>query len=95
MKEYYVYIMASERNGTLYIGVTSNLRKRVYQHRKKVLKGFTEKYSVHKLVYYEHTNDIYGAISREKQLKNWKRQWKLKLIEQSNPYWIDLYDSLF
>ena len=95
MKEYYVYIMASDRNGTLYIGVTNDLRKRVYQHKNKVVKGFTEKYGVHKLVYYEYTNDVYSAVSREKQLKNWKRQWKLNLIESSNPYWIDLYDSLF
>jgi len=94
MKTYYVYILASKRNGTLYIGATSNLIKRVYQHRNNLVKGFTEKYSVHRLVYYEETSDINSAIKREKQLKKWNRKWKLELIEKTNPDWQDLYKTL-
>jgi putative endonuclease len=94
MKRYFVYILASKCNGTLYIGVTSNLLKRVWQHKNKVEKGFTFKYSVEKLVYIEEFFDIGLAIKREKNLKNWKREWKLNLIEKSNPGWIDLYEGI-
>ena len=83
--QYYIYILANEKNGTLYIGVTSNLIKRVYEHKKNLVDGFTKKYNIHKLAYYEITNDIESAIEREKQLKKWNRKWKLKLIEKSNP----------
>ena len=90
MKEYYVYIMASKRNGTIYVGVTNNLRKRIYEHKNKLFKGFTEKYNVNKLVWYERSDDISFAIQREKQIKHWKRKWKLELIEKDNPFWNDL-----
>ena len=92
--QYYIYILSNKRNGTLYIGVTSNLIKRVYEHKKNLVDGFTKKYNIHKLAYYEITNDIESAIEREKQLKKWNRKWKLKLIEKSNPEWIDLYFGL-
>ena len=94
MKQYYVYILASKRNGTLYIGVTNNLLKRVDEHKNKLIDGFTKKYNVHNLVYYEQYNDISSAINREKQMKKWKRNWKLNLIEKSNPDWIDLFENL-
>jgi putative endonuclease len=94
MKQGFVYILASQRNGTLYIGVTSDLLKRVWEHKNKIVKGFTEKYGVDKLVYYEQCEDIIGAIQREKQLKKWNRSWKLKLIEKKNPKWHDLYLDL-
>jgi putative endonuclease len=94
MKSYYIYILASKRNGTLYIGVTNNLMKRVYEHKKGLADGFTKKYIVHKLVYYEQTSDIVSAINREKQIKKWNRKWKLKLIEEGNPKWKDLYYDL-
>ena len=87
----YVYIMATERNGTLYIGVTSNIAKRVWEHKNDVTEGFTKKYSVHMLVYYEPHGTIESAIKREKDLKVWKRAWKLRLIEELNPNWDDLY----
>lgn len=90
----YVYMMASERNGTLYIGVTSNLLQRVWQHKNNVVEGFTQKYQVHLLVWYETHNDIESAIGREKALKKWNRIWKLRLIEQFNPEWQDLYYQL-
>ena len=90
-KNYYVYMLASKKNGTLYIGVTSNLSKRVYEHKRKLIDGFTKKYNVDKLVYYEITEDVESAILREKRLKKWKRQWKVELIEQKNPEWNDLY----
>src|SRR6184192_4369016 len=86
-----VYILASERQGTLYIGVTSNLAKQVWEHKGGVLRGFTEKYDVHKLVYYELHGDMPGAIRRETQLKRWNRKWKIALIERANPIWRDLY----
>jgi putative endonuclease len=89
--QYYVYILASKRNGTLYIGVTSDLVKRVYEHKNDLVSGFTKKYHVHNLVYYETTEDIDSAIKREKQLKKWKRKWKIELIERENPEWKDLY----
>ena len=91
IKNYYVYMLASKKNGTLYIGVTSNLSKRVYEHKRKLIDGFTKKYNVDKLVYYEITEDVESAILREKRLKKWKRQWKVELIEQKNPEWNDLY----
>ena len=94
MKDYFTYILVSKRNGVIYIGVTNNLLVRVYQHKQRRVNGFTKKYFVTKLVYYEHCNDINAAIAREKQFKNWKRQWKINLIEGFNPEWKDLYDSL-
>lgn len=94
MKTYYVYILASERNGTLYIGVTNDLLRRIYEHKKKIFTGFTSGYNVDKLVYYEFTNDVHTAIEREKQLKKWERKWKLDLIEEKNPRWNDLYYEL-
>ncbi len=90
VKEYYVYIMSSIRNGTLYIGVTNDLKRRTYEHKHNSIKGFTQKYSVHMLVYYEQHDSIIIAINREKQLKTWKRIWKLRLIEEFNPTWSDL-----
>ena len=94
MKDYHVYIMASKKNGTLYIGVTSDLIKRVYEHKNNLAEGFTKQYSVHNLVYYEQTDDVYSAIEREKQLKRWHRDWKINLIEKDNPGWRDLYDDI-
>ena len=94
MGQYFVYMLASKRNGTLYIGVTNNLLKRVHQHKNDVTEGFTRKYNVHSLVYYEVFNRIQDAITREKQIKKWKRQWKMELIEKSNPNWEDLFESL-
>ena len=94
MKTYYVYIMASKKNGTLYIGVINDLLRRVWQHKNNVHDGFTKKYNVHRLVWYEATTDIEGAIRREKQMKKWRRQWKINLIEEENRNWDDLYDGL-
>ncbi|MBQ7412848.1 MAG: GIY-YIG nuclease family protein [Alphaproteobacteria bacterium] len=94
MKQMYVYIMASAPNGTLYIGVTGNLSKRVWEHRNHVVEGFTDKYHVGRLVYYEVWQDERGAIAREKQLKHWKRDWKIKLIQNQNPDWNDLYPDI-
>ena len=94
MKNYYVYILASKRNGTLYVGITSDLLKRVSEHKNKVVGGFTEKYNVTRLVYYECYDDPENAILREKRLKKWKRKWKLELIEKANPKWNDLYEEL-
>ena len=91
---YYVYILASKRNGTLYIGSTSNLVKRVYEHKNNSVDGFTKKYGVHTLVYHEATGDVGSAITRERQLKKWKRRWKIELIERKNPEWRDLYFDL-
>ena len=93
-KQYYVYILASKRNGTLYTGMTSNLHKRIWQHKNKFIPGFTEKYKVTNLVYYEIHEDPVGAITREKQIKKWNRAWKIKLIETENPEWCDLFESL-
>jgi putative endonuclease len=90
MKNYYVYILASKRNGTLYIGVTNDLERRVAEHKQGVHDGFTKKYGIKNLVYLEWFPDIRDAITREKQLKKWNRQWKLQLIEKENPEWIDL-----
>ena len=91
---YYVYIMASKRNGTLYIGVTNDLIRRVYEHKNNLVEGFTDRYRVHKLVYWEQSENIDSAIEREKQFKHWKRQWKLALIEEHNANWEDLYEQL-
>ncbi|MCK4600492.1 GIY-YIG nuclease family protein [Candidatus Bipolaricaulota bacterium] len=89
-----VYILANKRNGTLYVGVTSDLIKRIWQHKNNVVKGFTERYSVHQLVWYELHETMESAIRKEKMLKNWKRVWKLELIERSNPNWQDLYGTI-
>ncbi|WP_370315287.1 GIY-YIG nuclease family protein [Thalassolituus sp.] len=89
-----VYILASQKNGTLYIGVTSNLPQRVWQHKNGQADGFTKKYAIHRLVYFEQTSDIESAIAREKQLKKWRRQWKIDLIEGRNPDWVDLYPDI-
>jgi len=94
MKTYYVYILASERNGTLYMGMTNDLLRRVYEHKHRLIEGFSARYNVHDLVYYEEGNDIRAVIQREKQLKKWNREWKIKLIERSNPTWRDLYAEL-
>jgi putative endonuclease len=94
MKTYYVYILASKKNGTLYIGVTSDLKKRIYEHRSHLIKGFTEKYNVTKLVYFEQVTLAESAIKREKQLKKWKRDWKIQIIEKNNPNWEDVYHSI-
>jgi putative endonuclease len=94
MKSYFVYILASQRNGTLYIGVTSDLLGRAWQHKNKSTEGFTKKYGVDRLVYYEQTEDVYSAIEREKQMKKWNRAWKIRLIEKKNPKWNDLYSDL-
>jgi putative endonuclease len=88
---YYVYILASQIGGTLYIGVTNDLVRRVYEHREKLVKGFTKKYGLACLVYFEPFGDIGLAIQREKQLKKWNRAWKIRLIEEKNPNWNDLY----
>ena len=93
-KQYYIYILASKKNGTLYIGVTNNLLRRVYEHKNDRVDGFSRKYGVHKLVYYEITDDIESAITREKRLKKWKREWKIEMIEKCNPEWNDLYYGL-
>jgi putative endonuclease len=86
--------MASKRNGTLYVGVTSDLAKRCWQHRTDCMEGFTKKYQIHLLVYYELHWTINAAIVREKQIKKWKRAWKIRMIEEKNPFWIDLYDEI-
>lgn len=90
----YVYILASKRNGTLYIGVTSDLIKRIWEHKSDLVQGFTKQYQVHDLVWYETSENMESAIVREKQLKEWKRQWKIELIEKLNPYWNDLYQTI-
>lgn len=92
---YWVYILCSERNGTLYVGVTSNLSRRIYEHKQKLLEGFTNKYNVNILVYLEEYQDVHEAIHREKCLKRWKREWKLKLIEEQNPDWNDLSEFVY
>jgi putative endonuclease len=92
-KTYAVYILASKRNGTLYTGVTNDLSRRMYEHKEKMNRGFTARYNVSLLVYYEVHEEIHEAILREKQIKKWNRKWKLHLIEKYNPAWIDLYDD--
>jgi putative endonuclease len=91
MRRYYVYILASKRNGTLYVGVTNDPGKRVWLHKGNLVEGFTKRYNVHILVYYEQFRDIRNAIRREKRIKKWNRKWKLRLIETANPEWKDLY----
>jgi putative endonuclease len=95
MKNYYVYVLASKRNGTLYIGVTNDIMRRIYEHKNNHVAGFTSRYGVHTLVHYEQFNDVRYAIQREKQLKKLNRKWKLELIEKSNPDWLDLSNNLF
>ena len=94
MKNYYLYILASKKNGTLYIGRTENLQKRIYEHKNAFVSGFTKKYNVKNLVYYEIYDDPINAATREKQMKAWKRDWKIELIEKENPQWNDLYNQL-
>jgi putative endonuclease len=91
---YFVYVLASRKNGTLYVGVTNDLIRRVYEHRNDLVEGFTKRYGVHLLVYHESTSDVAAAIQREKQIKKWNRAWKIELIEQLNPEWRDLYNEL-
>jgi putative endonuclease len=94
MKRPCVYLLASRRNGTLYVGVTSNLIKRVWEHKENLVDGFTKRYGVHTLVWCELHDSMESAIRREKAIKEWKRRWKLELIEKINPEWRDLYDEL-
>ena len=94
MKQPCVYILASRRNGTLYVGVTSNLVQRVWQHRNDIMEGFTRKYGVHRLVWFEMHSSMISAIAREKAIKKWNRAWKLALIESGNPAWKDLYEEI-
>jgi putative endonuclease len=94
MNQYYVYILASQRNGTLYVGMTNDLVRRCYEHKHDMVDGFTKKYQVHILVYFEMHNDVSEALKREKQLKKWNRSWKIRLIEEKNPEWMELYDSI-
>ena len=89
-----VYILASKKNGTLYIGVTSDLAKRIWEHKHNLVKGFTNRYNIHNLVWYKVHESMMSAIEREKRLKEWKRIWKLELIESLNPEWLDLYDTI-
>ncbi len=93
-KQFFVYLLASAKNGTLYLGVTSDLPKRIWQHKNKVVAGFTHQYGVDKLVWFEPQGDAEAAILREKQIKKWNREWKIRLIEIVNPNWLDLYDGL-
>ena len=94
MASYYIYIMTNKPNGVLYIGVTNNLPRRVYKHKNNLVHGFTSKYKLYKLVYFAETQDIYRAISHEKRIKKWKRQWKLDLINEFNPGLLDLYNTI-
>jgi putative endonuclease len=89
-----IYILASERNGTLYIGVTSDLQRRIWQHRNDVVEGFSKQHQSHALVYFELHPDMEAAILREKRVKKWERRWKIRLIEKGNPYWRDLYEEI-
>ena len=93
-KNYAIYILSNASNTTFYVGVTNNLKRRIFEHKEKFVEGFTKKYNIDKLVYYELTEDIESAILREKQLKRWHRQWKINLIKGKNPSLIDLYDDL-
>jgi putative endonuclease len=93
MKQPCVYILASKRNGTLYVGVTSDLMRRIWEHKNGLIEGFTRRYGVHRLVYFQHHEIMESAIKKEKQLKRWLRAWKIALIERSNPEWRDLYDA--
>jgi putative endonuclease len=92
--QYYICILASKKNGTLYVGITSDLIKRIYEHKNDLAEGFSKKYAIHNLVYFEATESVESAIMREKQLKKWNRAWKINLIEKNNPTWNDLYSDL-
>jgi putative endonuclease len=94
MRQYYVYILASRPGGTIYVGVTNNLARRVHEHKNKLVKGFTRQYNVDQLVYFEAHTSVRGAIQREKNIKHWPRAWKTRLIAQDNPSWSDLYDEI-
>lgn len=91
---FYVYILANRKHGALYIGVTNDIIRRIYEHKQKFVAGFTKQYGIDKLVYYEIFKDPISAITREKQMKKWKRDWKINLIESANPNWVDLYENL-
>jgi putative endonuclease len=93
-RTYWVYILANRRHGTLYIGVTSDLSGRIYEHRAGLTPGFTSKYGIHTLVYFEAFGFVEEAIAREKRLKRWRRDWKINLIERDNPHWVDLYPAI-
>ncbi len=94
MRSYWVYILASKKNGTLYIGVTNDIKRRVFEHKEKIISGFSQKYNVIHLVYAEEYKEISDAIHREKCIKRWKRNWKIRLIEGNNPNWNDLFDNI-
>jgi len=94
MKNFFVYILASQRNGTLYVGVTSDLPKRIYEHKNGLVDGFTKQHNVKTLVYYEKHDTAESAITRDKNIKAWKRDWKLRIIEEQNPEWKDLYEEI-
>ncbi|TNE60205.1 MAG: GIY-YIG nuclease family protein [Alphaproteobacteria bacterium] len=94
MKSFFVYMVTNRKHGTLYIGVTSNLPKRIHEHRSNAVEGFTKQYSLHRLVYFEKLDDAENAILREKRIKEWKRAWKVQLIEKENPEWNDLFPTL-
>ncbi len=91
---YYVYLLASDKYGTLYLGVTNDIVRRIFEHKSKTVAGFTKRYAVDKLVWFEIYDDALTAIAREKELKKWRREWKIKLIEEKNPQWIDLYPEI-
>ena len=95
MEEFYVYIVTNRRNGTLYLGCTNDIKRRIFEHKNKILKGFTEKYNTNKLVYYQSFISKDEAFTKERQMKTWKRKWKVELIEQNNPNWIDLSEDWF
>ena len=88
--QYYLYILSNKKNGTLYVGVTNNLERRMFEHKNKLVEGFTKKYGLYHLIYFEGFSHVNDAIKREKNIKKWKRQWKINLIEEENPYWEDL-----
>jgi putative endonuclease len=94
MKQYYIYILTNQYHTVFYVGVTNNLIRRVYEHKNKLVKGFTSKYNINKLVYYEVFSDIRDAIYREKQIKSWSRKKKIEMIEKFNPEWKDLYEEI-
>ncbi|MDD4477244.1 MAG: GIY-YIG nuclease family protein [Patescibacteria group bacterium] len=94
-RKYYTYILSNKKNGTLYVGITNNLIRRIYEHKNNLVGGFTKKYDIHNLVYYEQYDSVDDAISREKQMKKWNRKWKIELIEKDNPNWRDLYEELY
>ncbi len=93
-RDFFVYILANQKNGAIYVDVTNNLIRRIYEHKNNIIDGFTKKYNIHNLVYYESYDDIRNAISREKQIKKWNRKWKIRLIEENNYSWKDLYKEL-